>query len=454
MVKRLIYFSLVLFTLVLSSCSKKGYMNSLPKESQLVMSIQAEALLQKSGIKDFSSLPAALQKIMSEPQKVGIDWAKPLYAFISENTMGAVASISDSDKLTDYLKENSAELGINLDSDGDYNWATTDMLLIGYNDEQLLAMTIYGDSKVFRQRAKKLMEQDAAESFAGTASFQKLLTAGGDMAVFTDATVIPESIISSWLSFLPKDVSLANLSALFSADFQEGKVVAKAEIFSEEERIQQMIQQLGDVLKPQTGTFNATVPADFTYFASFHGTPQLMEMLKKNRDIGMTLALIEQVAPIEDLLQSIDGDVMVYSRGASDIQVYAPLSDTKIFTDDSWAHQNGIRSLENHVYGFENYTFGLTDKGDFFLSYSPVSSIGEDVAFDLSSWTDSMKNSLGFALVNCSRIKELSVLPASLRSQLDIVTARWYEPTKLDVTLSVKNQQENILKTLLESWTR
>ena len=149
MVKRTVYFFLFVFSFLLASCSKREYVNSLPKDSQLVAQIDVVDLFQKAGFED-EKISGVLQELIHHPEHVGIDWNEKVYAYVSNNTMGFVAAVNDADKLTGFLEKHAKALGVTLDVDGDYTWASTDMLLVGYNDEQLLAMTIYGDGMVFR----------------------------------------------------------------------------------------------------------------------------------------------------------------------------------------------------------------------------------------------------------------------------------------------------------------
>lgn len=454
MVNRFFNFILLVLAFLCVSCSNREYINSLPKEAQLVLSVNPESLFQKADISDISSFPQYLQVLLDSPEKVGVDWTKDIYFYLSDNNMGFVAAMNDADRLTDFLEQNAQEFNIHVESDGDYYWAYTDMLLIGYNDDQLLSMTIYGDAKVFRQKAKKLMKQDVGDSFASSSSFVKLVSAKSDFAIYADATALPENLLGKWLDFLPKNVDLNSLSLLLSANMEKGKLLANAEFFSNDAKIQKAILDLASSMKKQGDTYINAVPENFTIYGSLGCTPQLIDLLKQNQGIGMTLALLDQVVPASDLFQKMNGDISFFLQG-SDYMLYAQLDDTSIFDNDSWAHHNGIRTRGKHIYSFDNYTFGLKEDSFFITNNSSLAELNPAfVSNAATSWKDVQKDSFGFLLLNLPKVEALSVLPSNLRLQFEQAVLLWKEPTKFEITVTMKNQDENILKTLLNSWMK
>jgi len=454
MVKKTVYLFLLIFSFLLASCSKRDYVNSLPKDSQLVAQIDVADLFQKAGFEG-EEVSGVLQELIHHPEIVGIDWNEKVYAYVSNNTMGFVAAVSDADKLTDFLKNNAQALGVTLDVGGDYSWASTDMLLVGYNDEQLLAMTVYGDAKVFRQRARKFMEQDVSDSFVSNPSFQKIETSSLDLSIYADASVLPESVLGKWLAFLPDDVDLNNLYTILGADFNTGKLEAGIDFYSDDPQVQESIRNLSSSLKVQEGAFINNIPSDFSLYGSFCCTPELVNLLKKNRDTGFALELMAQVVPIYELFDNLE-DVAFYTSASRDFMAYGHLKNTELFTNDSWAAKNGIRMLGNHSYAFESYSFGLNDDA-FYLSSNPLwrDRVGATYQNELlASWEEKVKGTYGFVMVNLPKISELSFLPSEIRSQLEIAAVRWTQPVHFELTVCVRNQQDNILKVLLQPWIK
>ena len=77
MVKRTVYFFLFVFSFLLASCSKREYVNSLPKDSQLVAQIDVVDLFQKAGFED-EKISGVLQELIHHPEHVGIDWKRSM----------------------------------------------------------------------------------------------------------------------------------------------------------------------------------------------------------------------------------------------------------------------------------------------------------------------------------------------------------------------------------------
>ncbi|MBQ9286814.1 MAG: DUF4836 family protein [Bacteroidaceae bacterium] len=454
MVKKISYLFFLVISFLLASCSKRDYVNSLPKDSQLVAQIDVVSLFQKAGLEN-ENLSGVLKDVTQHPEKTGIDWNEKVYAYVSNNAMGFVAAVSDADKLAEFLKNDAQSWGVSMEEDGDYTWASTREWLLGYNEEQLFAMNIYGDAKVFRQRAKKFMEQDAADSFVSHSSFQKLVASGSDLSIYADASVLPESVIGKWLSFFPDDVELSSLCTLLSVDFNVGKLEANVDFHSDDSKVQEAIRHLTSSLKVQDGVFTKNIPSDFSLFASFHSTPELVKILRGNRDIGMTLELVAQAVPVHELLNELE-DVAFYTSPSSEFMAYGQLNSTAIFTDDSWASRNGIRMLGNHSYAFGSYAFG--QDGQYFYLSSHQSrkgvsaTVGQNLLLD--SWASKIKGTYGFVMVNLPHFSAASGLPTDISSQLETAVLRWTEPVHFELTVSVRNQQDNILKVFLQPWIK
>lgn len=454
MVKRTVYFFLFVFSFLLASCSKREYVNSLPKDSQLVAQIDVVDLFQKAGFED-EKISGVLQELIHHPEHVGIDWNEKVYAYVSNNTMGFVAAVNDADKLTGFLEKHAKALGVTLDVDGDYTWASTDMLLVGYNDEQLLAMTIYGDGKVFRQRARKFMKQDVAESFVSNPSFQKIEASSSDLSIYAVASVLPESVLGKWLAFLPDNIDLNSLYTILAADFNTGKLDAGINFYSDNPEIQESIKNLSSSLKLQNGVFLDHIPSDFSLYGSLCCTPELVSFLKKNRETGMAMELIAQVVPFYELLDNLE-DVAFYTSSSGDFMTYGQLKNTDFLTNDSWASKYGIRMLGNHSYAFGSYSFGL-NADVFYLSSNPQWRDRVDATYQndlLVSWADKVKDTYGFVMVNLPKMPEIPFLPSEIRNQLEIAAIRWTQPEHFELTVCVKNQRDNVLKVLLQPWIK
>jgi hypothetical protein len=169
----------------------------------------------------------------------------------------------------------------------------------------------------------------------------------------------------------------------------------------------------------------------------------------------MTLELVAQAVPVHELLNELE-DVAFYTSPSSEFMAYGQLNSTAIFTDDSWASRNGIRMLGNHSYSFGSYAFGLD--GQYFYLSSHQSRKGVSATVDqnllLDSWASKIKGTYGFVMVNLPHFSAVSGLPTDISSQLETAVLRWTEPVHFELTVSVRNQQDNILKVFLQPWIK
>ena len=396
---------ILLFSLLLSSCSKEGkYTDSIPRQVDLLLQVDAQSLFQES-------IPESSSPILQSAVNSGIDWTQKAYAFLEGNTVGLVAAVNDADALSSFLQSDAVKAEI--DADGDYTWATSDLFLVGYTEDCAVALSYYGDAKLFRQRVRKLLEQDASDSFSSQPAFQQLQASDSHLAAYASAAALPEELIGKWLSFLPKDVELSDLAALLKADFQTGQIQLGAELVSQDPRVQKGIEELSAHLQKVDGVYADSIPAQATAFVSFHATPDLLNYLKQaNRQIGIALELLEQDPEGKDFLNQANGDVGVSVLGNSDLVL-----------------QNQGRNLVVNSTG--------------------VSALGTSFLSSFRSAQNERGEGYLYAILDLPRL-----YPSPWTAPLDKVCLSWTAPTRVEATVTLQNREQNALKTLLEAWMR
>lgn len=486
--RKSVVLGMMMLALLLVSCSKNDYVNTLPKEAQLVLSVDVAEMFAKSGLDDKEiqnefqqkfverandDQKKMLETLLSDPKKIGLDWKEKIYYYVADSEMGLVAAVDDADNLSAFFEQLAEKNEVEkVENDGDFTWVHAQGVLVGYTDERLLAMSVYGDDEVFKQKMQQRLQQSSEQSFAGTEAFKKIEEADADIALYSIYSVLAQWGAKKMQAFLPKDLNPEKMEILLSLHFEKGRGMLSAELFSADKDTQTAIENYTKQAKEQKGTFAECVPADFLVYGSFNCSQEMVDkLLDSNKQIGFVLEMLNRIVPVTDILKSVDGDVAFFVSGNSsmrnpEVMLYARLGKQDVFQhSEGWEKQAASAGLplksegENRFkvsQGRESLYFGLKGE-DLYLTNAEryARQVGATYKNErMAPWVSEIKNSYGFFLADLSALQAIPdfqrEIPSPLADQLDVLVIRGVKPTKAEVLFTVKEQDENLLKTIVK----
>ena len=345
------------------ACSNDGYEDYeavVPKQASAVLRTRLDRVLLKTDIVRSPLFKLALEKVansmgeeagtkikqlMDDPSLMGLDYEKPVYVFaVNEELFGLSMKVEDESLLTEFVKFlNKQGLCGKVKESNGYQWSSlldNDIRMV-YSDKVLLLMLGLGDRvKVDDKMMLALMNQKADDSFVSTARFAKMQElSDGEVQVYANLGAYPKIFEGTLNELLPKGVKPSDCEAVASLDIREKGADVELMYFSTNEKVQAQIDADWGMLTPIKGDYIDKVPKGSKMWlcAGVKGG-QLLDMLKRIPKVQDALRAAELGIDAEQMLRSIDGDVMLYSTDdQQDFGLYAQLGNSDFMKEvDSW----------------------------------------------------------------------------------------------------------------------
>lgn len=489
--------ALTLVVMVLASCSKDEYLNVIPKESSMVMSVDLASIAKKGDmansdlLKVLNDATASLskndkekaKKYTDDPREMGIDLLEPIYVFKTPTQyIGVAMKIDDEDKFSEFLdvlRDNGSctkivehegkKFGALMDCDFAYNDNTFALLI------PLAANSKAGNRSVLTS----MFNQKENESFASTDNFKKMADGNGDILMYINMGVLPANTplaqVYGMNGMKPSDVE-----GFLSTSFVDGKMVMTTEVSGKTEAAKKMLEESTKSMRKIEGKY-INVPTDksLMWFCAGVKGVEYLKNLKKTPQVKELLLLAERTVDIEKILNSVEGDFSVtvgelpsasgnfmsLNSFMPDYLITANLNNTDFLKDaDYWK-----RSMRD--YGF---TMTETDKNQYSISNGDIDINwgvdGNDLYFAsknallknaftqhsniLDAYKDDIKDSYMYMFFNLDALFSSQVMgmigqvPAVKKrvSCLKSFIIQSKETNKCDVILELKDNKTNFLK--------
>ncbi|MDR6342253.1 hypothetical protein HNQ91_005337 [Filimonas zeae] len=253
--------SALLMVLLFVSCKKSlpKQLQYIPKDATVVFSVNVKSLNDKladSKVSVDSLVKSLMAESKTTPEDVkkwddlkdaGIDWTSDVYGFYeskgslmagSSQVMGAVAAVSSSSKLEEYLKKQKPGIAITKAAGGYSEAKLDDDAIIGWNSDVVIITTIKSYNRYSQDETASaapasginaqlatLFAQKADASVTSIPAFKNFIKEKGDMLLWVNSSGSLASVPQ--LAMVPKAAELIKDSYYGGViNFENGKVVA------------------------------------------------------------------------------------------------------------------------------------------------------------------------------------------------------------------------------------
>lgn len=473
----------VLLALCLVSCSKKDYVNVIPKDASFVMSADLKTIAEKADLENSSYMPIVsefmselvgsneqVQSYMKDPKKTGIDFRQPLYVFMAGDVLGVTMAVYDKGDVEKTLAagKSSGLYGGMTETDG-ISMATLDRRgIVAFNKSTLLilANTSANSADALKPLCKQLFGLDKDLRFAESDAYNKMNDLEGELQFYSDIAMLPGNIINDLKPLMPEGVRYSDVEAYSSVSFLNGKVVWKGSMGGKTKDAAKLIKKGNKKLKKIDGEYIDSPMQDFLVWACF-GVEKggLLDMAKQTADGKQMLLMLERAIDIEQMMKQVEGDVSFVCAAIDDETEYmimAEIDDDDFLKDvDYWQRSMKDYGMsmtktigDNYLLNAGDYAvnWGVDDDNLYFASPAMFAknSVSQRSTL-LQPLKADIKSSLFYAYINMEVASQYGE-PSMVRKVTDKMKSLIIQvksPDSMEITLNMKDDSQNVLKELM-----
>lgn len=325
---------------LLASCSDNDYLNAIPDDSQLIMSINSAKV---SGV----GSPVILKSLLhvSKVDDIGIDISSNVYFFEdAKGNFGVCAKVSDGGKLTDVLEKRK----IVVHEKRKFRFAPLpNNWVIGYSDKAALLMgpVMPARQAEFMSQMVRYLSAGEEEGVRNSPMFEKLDSIDAPIGLVCQTRALPQQFSAPFSIGAPKNAEPDDVMFVASLKVNGGKLLMNGETFSFKKNVNDALLSARKVYRPIEGNYVKSMSSEevFGLFLNVDGK-QFHSLVMRNRGISAMLAGINSAIDMDNILRSVDGDLSITSARMSNdglgIRMAAKLSSASWLDDVGYWKQS------------------------------------------------------------------------------------------------------------------
>ena len=310
-IRSVVWGTLVVFAVMLSSCSGDDYIHAIPESSTLLMSTNTAKL---SGVGSQQLLKSLLH--FKQIDKTGIDFSANVYFFEDAHyNIGLCAKVSDDDKFADMLEQ----AGCRVEKRRGFRFALLQgNWLVGFSDVAALLMGPVIPAAIDEMKGQMVqyLKQGEDESIKGTPLMERLQAIDAPMAMVCQASALPEQFITPFTVGAPRDVSPSDIMIAASMEVSNGRLLISGHTFSFKKQLDEALQKAQQTYRPIKGDYVKTMSISdgMGLFMNIDGK-NFHKLIRQNRGISTMLMGINTAIDMDNIIKSIDGDMALIASG-------------------------------------------------------------------------------------------------------------------------------------------
>lgn len=310
-IRSVVWGALVVFAVMLSSCSGDDYINAIPESSTLLMSTNTAKL---TGVGSQQLLKSLLH--FKNIDKTGIDFSANVYFFEDARyNIGLCAKVSDDDKLADMLQQ----AGCRVEKRRGFrfvllqgNW------IVGFSDVSVLLMGPVIPAAIDEMKGQMVqyLKQGEDEGIKGTPLMERLQAIDAPMAMVCQASALPEQFITPFTIGAPRDASPSDIMIAASMEVSHGRLLISGQTFSFKKQIDEALKKAQQTYRPIKGDYVKTMSTSdgMGLFMNIDGK-NFHKLIRQNRGVSTMLMGINTAIDMDNIIKSIDGDMALIASG-------------------------------------------------------------------------------------------------------------------------------------------
>ena len=310
-IRSVVWGTLVVFAIMLSSCSGDDYINAIPESSTLLMSTNTAKL---TGVGSQQLLKSLLH--FKNIDKTGIDFSANVYFFEDARyNIGLCAKVGDDDKLADMLQQ----AGCRVEKRRGFRFALLQgNWIVGFSDVSVLLMGPVIPAAIDEMKGQMVqyLKQSEDESIKGTPLMERLQAIDAPMAMVCQASALPEQFITPFTIGAPRDASPSDIMIAASMEVSHGRLLISGQTFSFKKQIDEALKKAQQTYRPIKGDYVKTMSTSdgMGLFMNIDGK-NFHKLIRQNRGVSTMLMGINTAIDMDNIIKSIDGDMALIASG-------------------------------------------------------------------------------------------------------------------------------------------
>lgn len=367
--KKIAYLMALLWVCVMTSCSNHDYLNAIPAESTMLISLNTAKM---TGAGSQTLLKAFLHA--TNMNNTGIDISKPVMLFEdAQGNLGICAKTEDEKQLATLLRKMGVEIK---ESQGFHFAALPNHWMVGYSDVSALIMgpVLPAAQSEMKQLMTRYLKAKEDDGIVGTPMYDKLDSIDAPMSMVCQAKALPEYLIAPFTLGAPQGTDPSQVIIAANLEIKNGCLWISGQTFSFVKRINEALQMAQASYRPISGKYVASMSQQDAagLFVNVDGT-KFIKLMTGNRGIQTMLSGINTAIDMNSIIKGVDGDLAIItpSLGQTSFQIMmaAKLKNADWLADvDYWKQSvpaGGIigdwgRDCYYYRDGKTSYYFGVT----------------------------------------------------------------------------------------------
>lgn len=310
-IRSVVWGTLVVFAVMLSSCSGDDYINAIPESSTLLMSTNTAKL---TGVGSQQLLKSLLH--FKNIDKTGIDFSANVYFFEDARyNIGLCAKVSDDDKLADMLQQ----AGCRVEKRRGFRFALLQgNWIVGFSDVSVLLMGPVIPAAIDEMKGQMVqyLKQGEDEGIKGTPLMERLQAIDAPMAMVCQASALPEQFITPFTIGASRDASPSDIMIAASMEVSHGRLLISGQTFSFKKQIDEALKKAQQTYRPIKGDYVKTMSTSdgMGLFMNIDGK-NFHKLIRQNRGVSTMLMGINTAIDMDNIIKSIDGDMALIASG-------------------------------------------------------------------------------------------------------------------------------------------
>lgn len=358
-----------LAAIALASCSDNDYVNAIPEESTLLLSMNPTKL---SGSKSPLILKALLH--VKNIDDTGLDLSSNVFFFEdAQGNLGLCAKVGDDDKLSKTLS--GADLSVTKKRDCRFA-ALQSGWVIGFSDKAALLMgpVVPAQQADLMTLMARYLNAKEEKGIKGTPMFDNLDSISAPMAMVAQTQALPEQFAAPFTIGAPKGTDPSDIILTAAMEVKDGRLMMDGKTISFKKSINSAIENARKAYRPIKGDYVKSMDESdvFGMFMNVDGN-KFHEIIKQNAAVSAMLNGINAAIDMDNILKSVNGDMALISSSLGkdnfDMKMAAKLGNASWLGDvDYWKQsvpQGGRigdwgKNCFYYTGGGTTYYFGVT----------------------------------------------------------------------------------------------
>lgn len=367
--KKIAYLMALLWVWVMTSCSNHDYLNAIPAESTMLLSLNTAKM---TGAGSQTLLKAFLHA--TNMNNTGIDISKPVMLFEdAQGNLGICAKTEDEKQLATLLGKMGVEVK---ESQGFHFTALPNHWMVGYSDVSTLIMgpVLPAAQSEMKQLMTRYLKAKEDDGIVGTPMYDKLDSIDAPISMVCQAKALPEYLIAPFTLGAPQGTDPSQVIIAANLEIKDGCLWISGQTFSFVKHINEALQMAQTSYRPISGKYVASMSQQDAagLFVNVDGT-KFIKLMTGNRGIQAMLSGINTAIDMNSIIKGVDGDLAIITPSLSQttfqIMMAAKLKNADWLADvDYWKQSvpaGGIigdwgRDCYYYRDGKTSYYFGVT----------------------------------------------------------------------------------------------